>query len=730
MKRRAKLRIKRNLRRTLMSVIIVSAAVISALAITMVSQQEKVRELRLAGQYKDRVAAIRDQLEQKTQSVLKRTFAQVNESGFSRSSPDTLLGQIKKIVLDNPIVQYPFVLELTQKTFRFPFSRKTPGSGIAIADKALTDPVVSSVYRKGRRLEVENRRYSNAITLYQKAFHTAASPNSRLYISNAMARCYFKSNRFRQALWYYHQNLRTFQTLFNTEQELYFLTLRQTALSYKLMRLDNYALKYYLQLYETIISSPKISNPGISELFKNEALDYLNQYPIQNEEASERFNRAKASDRLKQATNIDIALSWMFFELESPSSNDYSEDSDSRKLRELYTTTDEKARYYQTVKRSPHWTSQPLQKTSAAKIADKGTGETFHVVSRKLSQNLVFGFQPSSNYVRRQLFQDIAAGSIEDPRLRVRISRNNAAPNTQDAFQFKLITLPVSDLFPQYNILLLSNRPDFFGRLAKKEIRSSYILIALLIIVMTVGTGIFYKYIAREEELLRLKAEFVDSVSHTLKTPLTRMGLLAENIRRGWIKDEAKKEQFLETIMAETSRMNDMVNNMLNFSRIDSGKKQYEFSEARIQDIVTSTLAQYRGHIEAAGFTCRQDIDPALPPLQLDPEAVKLVLVNLLQNAIKYSDKEKFIEVRLYREERYAVLAVEDHGMGIDKRDRQRIFDKFYRACDTHVKAREGSGLGLFLVHHAVAAHNGKVEVSIEPGKGSTFLVYLPIDKR
>lgn len=718
-----------------MGVIIASAFIISILAISMVSQQEKVRELRIRERMNDRLTSIQDRLDRDIQSTLEQVFARVGQETFSPHAPNSVLGRMKEIVLENPIVQYPFILEPSGETFLFPFSRKALGSVTAIADKALADATIRSIYREARRVEVDKRQYSSAISLYQKAYRQAVSPVTKLYVANAIARCYFKSNRFRQALWYYHGNLDKTATSFRREQELHFLTLRQIALSYKLMRLNPEALQYYLNLYEAVISNAVTAHPNVAEMFKNEALDYLNQYTLNDDEDSERFNRAKASDRLKQASSLDIALSWMFFELESPTTaSDGIEDADSIKLRELYTTTDRKARFYRAVKDSDQWKDQPIGRTHYSSVKEKtrvGTGAPiqFHIVSRKISDNLVFGFYPSLRHVRDQLFKDITSGILENPNLSLRLLRKNTLPTKRERFQYTLLSIPVGSLFPHHEIVLKSTHRDFFRRLAKREIRSSYILIALLIMVMTVGTVIFYKYIVREEELLRLKAEFVDSVSHTLKTPLTRMGLLAENIRQGWVKDQHQREQFLATIMAETSRMNDMINNMLNFSRIESGKKQYEFSRAPLQDIVAATLQQYSGDIEAAGFTCVQEIDHTLPPIRMDVDAVKLVLVNLLQNAVKYSDRAKHIEIRLYRKDEHAVLAVTDHGMGINQRDRHQIFEKFFRAADSNVKAREGSGLGLFLVHHAVAAHNGNIEVTSEPGTGSTFLVYLPIEK-
>ena len=120
-------------------------------------------------------------------------------------------------------------------------------------------------------------------------------------------------------------------------------------------------------------------------------------------------------------------------------------------------------------------------------------------------------------------------------------------------------------------------------------------------------------------------------------------------------------------------------------------------------------------------------MDDNLPAIMLDRNAAKLIIGNLLQNAVKYSLNEKYIQVRLFREKELVVLAVGDRGIGIPKKEQPHIFKKFSRVPDDTVKSIEGSGLGLYLVRHAVEAHKGRIKVDSEPGKGSTFTVYLPV---
>jgi signal transduction histidine kinase len=170
-----------------------------------------------------------------------------------------------------------------------------------------------------------------------------------------------------------------------------------------------------------------------------------------------------------------------------------------------------------------------------------------------------------------------------------------------------------------------------------------------------------------------------------------------------------------------------MIDNMLDFSRIEAGKKQYELREASLQEIVRAFVDQYSAHIKQSGFTLDVRIAPHLPRLRLDREAIKLVLVNLVQNALKYSGPEKYIGITVEGRGQSVVIEIRDKGIGIADGERQRIFEKFGRADDPRVQASEGSGLGLFLVRHAVRAHGGSIDVQSRLAEGTTFSIYLPI---
>jgi len=227
--------------------------------------------------------------------------------------------------------------------------------------------------------------------------------------------------------------------------------------------------------------------------------------------------------------------------------------------------------------------------------------------------------------------------------------------------------------------------------------------------------------------LARLKSDFVSNVSHELRTPLALIRLYAETLELGRITTREKKQEYYRIIRKESERLTALINNILDFSRIEAGRKEYEFRETDIADLVRNTLDSYRYQIEQQGFTFEEKIDSGLPAVRIDREAIARALVNLVNNALKYSDGEKFLGVKLYRANGSVKLEVVDRGIGITRREQSKIFEKFYRTGDPLVHNTKGSGLGLSLVRHITQAHGGEIEVESTPGRGSKFILSLPL---
>jgi signal transduction histidine kinase len=286
---------------------------------------------------------------------------------------------------------------------------------------------------------------------------------------------------------------------------------------------------------------------------------------------------------------------------------------------------------------------------------------------------------------------------------------------------------PFENVFPGL-ILGIKLRGTTIADISDHVVRTSFLIFGALSLLMGAGMFLTYRNVTRELALAKLKSDFVSNVSHELRTPLALIRLYAETLELGRLSNPGKCQEYYEIIRKESERLTSLINNILDFSRIESGKKEYSFRETDVADLVRSTLESYRFEIEQNGFQFEQKIDNNLPQVWVDREAIARSLLNLVNNAVKYSATEKYLGINLYHHDGGVNLEVVDHGIGIPPKEQAKIFEKFYRVGDPLVHNTKGSGLGLSLVRHIVQAHGGEVAVESEPGQGSRFTIILPVE--
>lgn len=286
---------------------------------------------------------------------------------------------------------------------------------------------------------------------------------------------------------------------------------------------------------------------------------------------------------------------------------------------------------------------------------------------------------------------------------------------------------PLTDVFP--GLVLAAKYPGTtVAEIGAKFLRYNYLILGALSLLMVGGVFLTYRNVSREMTLARLKSDFVANVSHELRTPLALIRLYAETLELGRLTAQEKYHGYFRIIREESERLTALINNILDFSRIEAGRKEYDFKETNLAELVRSTLDSYRFQIEQNGFAYEVNISDNIPPVNVDREAIARSLLNLVNNALKYSKDEKYIGVSLYRANGSIKLEVQDRGMGIPPNEQEKIFEKFYRCGDPLVHNIKGSGLGLSLVRHIVRAHGGEILVESAPDKGSKFTIALPID--
>jgi signal transduction histidine kinase len=305
--------------------------------------------------------------------------------------------------------------------------------------------------------------------------------------------------------------------------------------------------------------------------------------------------------------------------------------------------------------------------------------------------------------------------------------RPGSAENDRSSPARDSLSLPYREFPLPWRLLVTQPGLDELERTARRENFLYGTLLAFIVVLMLLGAFLMGRDISREAETTRLKTEFVHNISHELKTPLTLIRLYGETLqRKGNLTEEQRRESY-EIITKESERLSHLINNVLDFSRIDMGRKEFNFTKGFLARVVQETLDSYRYHLERKDFEVKEEIAPDLPEMMFDREAVASALINLLSNAMKFSPERKEVTVRLFRRDGQAVIRVEDKGIGISEEDLAGIFQRFYRAKNSLVSDTRGSGLGLTLVKHTAEAHGGSVEVESEPGKGSVFSIILPV---
>jgi signal transduction histidine kinase len=264
---------------------------------------------------------------------------------------------------------------------------------------------------------------------------------------------------------------------------------------------------------------------------------------------------------------------------------------------------------------------------------------------------------------------------------------------------------------------------EAFGR----DLRVTYVWIASVVVAAIALTGILVLGAYRRQiQLAALKTDLVAAVSHELRTPLSSMRLLVETLLENGHADERKTREYLELIARENARLSRLIESFLEFSRLERMQRHFEFEPTRPADIVADAVAATRDRFEA-NCAFAVSVDPDVPDVQADRNALATVLVNLLDNAYKYSPGERRIALRVTRDGARVVFTVEDAGIGIHPRDHKRIFRRFFQVDRRLSREAGGVGLGLSIVELIVRAHRGSIRVDSRPGEGSRFSIYLAV---
>jgi signal transduction histidine kinase len=259
----------------------------------------------------------------------------------------------------------------------------------------------------------------------------------------------------------------------------------------------------------------------------------------------------------------------------------------------------------------------------------------------------------------------------------------------------------------------------------RRTVRAAVVLTAVF--VSAVGALWVARLVVLERETARQRAEFAANVSHELRSPITQIRLKGEALLLGLAEPGDDTVQHHEAIVREAERLSRLVDDVLDFAAIERGVKRYHLRPDDLATVVRSSVESSRAELTRAGLAIEVEIEPELPPLPLDRDAMGQVVTNLLSNAGKYAAQGKWVGVSLRRADGSVELAVSDRGIGISAAELPKVFDDFFRSTDPRVRKTKGTGIGLAIVRYIVEAHGGTITVASELGRGSRFVVRMPV---
>jgi signal transduction histidine kinase len=321
--------------------------------------------------------------------------------------------------------------------------------------------------------------------------------------------------------------------------------------------------------------------------------------------------------------------------------------------------------------------------------------------------------------------QPLIQSQEQQPQARISVVRTPKRPGpirTGEGFTF---ISPLGPPLSQFAVRALV--PATYGTSGWENARFISLWVSLVALALTtLGAYLALRGLRREAETMKLRGALVANVSHELRTPLSMIRLGAETLKRSTKLTDRQRHDIEDSILREVVHLSHLVENVLDIGRMQSGGKILAFTPVCPRDPITTVISTYESWIRSKGFEVSLHIEETVDEQMWDRDAVSRALLNLIDNAVKYSGDEKLLTIALRQTTEHVILEVQDRGIGIASNDLLHIFEPYYRAQFSDTQTRRGAGLGLTLVHQIVASHGGRIEVDSTPGSGSTFRLLFP----
>jgi signal transduction histidine kinase len=608
----------------------------------------------------------------------------------------------------NSLVEQAFVAFNGEEPI-FPLFQPVPYN-IPPSSESRLDGLLRERLKSAENYEFNQKNYKRAAALYQNLFDRSQDTNFEARMLAKMARCLMKAEDYEGAIRNYQKIGNDYpESLSATGLPLALVSRLQMASCYRNLGENQTSLQAYFNLYRDILRMRWPLKEAQFNTYAALVEDAITEGLSQNQPELPLEDYKKDFDRLKNL-HQERSEQWAVV---TNISQDIVPELQARQNTQEYSPTP--LQYQKTLKGREYL-------IFAVQIPDSSQDRFLGLLGVKINE--------------QHLFENVIPAAIESMPFGYpwdvvisHLSGKNLLGDKKISTEQATATEFFEGSFPPWRIDIFPSGGEASGSLDLK--RSFYFwTIITLVIVLISGAILISRTIAQEMAVLRLKSDFVSSVSHEFKSPLTSIKSLAERLRDGKVADSARMRQYFSVITQDADRLARLVTNILDFSKIEEGKREFEFVKADLGKLVTQNIEDFQKEEIAKGVKIQTQISEDIQYLDMDADALTQALNNLLENAVKFSPDKKEIDIILKKDSKNVILVVKDKGIGIPAGELDKIFEKFYQGRNEVRQSTKGTGLGLTLVKHTVEAHGGRIEVESRVGEGSSFFIILPIQKQ
>ena len=652
----------------------------------------------LKDQISSRFADIENILQNLAQNpfFIQKNYASIEESLNNQFKDDQLIEDVFLVYKDEEPL-FPLFL---------PVSSNRAPTALSIQNGEQRERL-----KRAQRFEFSQKDFSGAVALYEQIFSRSKSRDIQARMFNNIARCNMKLENYDKAIQNYSRICKEYsQCLTSSLLPLDLIAKLQIVRCYRSQGAHTPSMTSAIELYENLLQRQWYLDADqfntYSSMVEKDISEYLSVDggDLEKEGYSQEFEGLKElHHKMKEQWHIvNNIKSFILPEVQ-------------RRFSFQAASTSNPYRHSRTINQKDYL-------VIASAILQEEREEAQDLLGIKIDEDYLLNHEVISILEEFPFTQEV---SLSISALSGRILSEYGNPSTKEP----TVTTYFDERFPPWRVDIFSVGK---GGLEVMDLRKSFYFwtILTILVLLTFGTVLVVRTVTHEMEVLRVKSDFVSSVSHEFKTPITAIKASIERLQRGKVNTFNKRKEYYSIISRDADKLSSLVRNILDYSRADVGRKQYFFQETDMAQLVKEELGNFKRDKIYAGIKIETQISQDIPSLDIDREAFSLALNNLLENAVKFSPGRKVIFVEVRKEAENVMVDVKDNGIGIDAGEMDKIFDKFYQGKNAARQSLRGTGLGLTLVKHVMEAHGGKVFVKSKIGEGSAFSLIFPIRQR